>query len=697
MPQTLALLPIIISSTATTVLGANLLYLGTTALLYGAGILASGLISSIFQQKPSVPKPDDGSYNLKQNIPTLTIAYGTVKKGGDYAFLEETAGIAYHITVICGRRINAITQHYLHDDPVGLDGSGFVTSPAHYNSKVKIASRLGLDVGLPYSEIISTFPGTWVSDHRGDGLTTVLMMCLTVKQKDYLDVFPNQMPEHSCVIEGALLYDPRKDSTQPGGSGSHRFTDRNTWEFSRNLALMRLDHLTQPYGGKLSHADMYLPDWVNAANVCDQTVVNRQGSNENRYHGGLWFKLSNDPTEVGRILDEAAEMVVYERADGKIGVHAGEYVAPTVRLVEGGSFTISVDKNRSEANTVLAVRGKYTNRANAYNAEDCAIYGDPYGVVEDDTQRTKTFDNAAVQSHNHAQRKQKLTFLRANARKVSVEADYIEAKDARFSRFVRIHYPSRGLVEAVVEITSQVTLNLTEMKISFSGIVVPESLYSFDAATEEGVAGAVVSPLPNAGVPVPTGVLVAVQTEVISGGSSAAYALISWTGISDTLIYEVEYDRVTGSTGAVSVYSNAPDDQVRTGYLVDGQEYKIRVRALGGGSRSAFTEYVFVTATADPTPPSPVLSAAAVGGTGQISFSWTAPNSANYSAARLYINSVDSFTGASLVATEYGPPNISDGRVISGITAGTHYGFVVSINASGVPSTPVATGEITVT
>ena len=142
------------------------------------------------------------------------------------------------------------------------------------------------------------------------------------------------MPEHSAIGEGALLYDPRKDSTQPGGSGSHRTNDRNTWEFSTNLALMRLDHLAQPFGGKLGYDRMYMPDWIDAANVGDQIVTNRTGGLEFRYHGGMWFRANNDPVEVGRTLDEAAELVVYERNDGKIGVHAGRFVTPDITLTQ---------------------------------------------------------------------------------------------------------------------------------------------------------------------------------------------------------------------------------------------------------------------------------------------------------------------------------------------------------------------------
>jgi hypothetical protein len=46
--------------------------------------------------------------------------------------------------------------------------------------------------------------------------------------------FPQGMPESKWVAEGLLLYDPRKDSTFPGGSGPHRWDDLSTHEYSEN-------------------------------------------------------------------------------------------------------------------------------------------------------------------------------------------------------------------------------------------------------------------------------------------------------------------------------------------------------------------------------------------------------------------------------------------------------------------------------
>ncbi|MDW9805250.1 hypothetical protein GOA91_20425 [Sinorhizobium meliloti] len=700
MPGIIETISLIVSSLATTTLAANALYLGTSALLYGGLAFGAAALQGLLVDKPAVPKPDDGSYNLKQSVPSLAYVLGRAKKGGDYIFLEEKGGKAHHIIVWAGHRVHQFVQHYLHDDKVTLDVNGYVDriGGKYSGDSVRILTRSGLNAETAYSDIVTAFPTIWDNNCRGDGLASVYMRVSTVDQKDQLDVFPNSMPEHSAVGDGALLYDPRKDSTQ-GGSGAHRYNNPLTWEFSSNLALMRLWHLCHPVGGKMAYENMYLPDWANAANVCDQNVTNRSGATEKRYHGGFWFRASNDPIEVGRIMDEAAELVVHERADGKIGVHAGEFVTPDVRLEAKSIYSIRVDKNKRRANTVLGVRGRYVNTAKDYITEDAAIYGDPYAVVDDNTERTRTFENAAIQSHNHCQRKQKLTFVRANARRVSVVADYTAdgVRDIPYRRFVTVHYPSRGLAEAVVEITSSVTIDLRNMRISFSGILVDSSLYAFNAATEEGEPGESVEPLPDEGVPVPTGFVPTIQTEVVSGGATAAFINATWTFVDDTLTYELEYDRTSGSTGVQSVFSEAGATQVRSGYLVDGEEYRVRLRAWGGGTKSEWTDYVLLTATADPVAPGPVTGVSVTPDVGQAEFQWTAPNSSNYFACRIYINTVDNLGTATLAATEYGPPSATDLRVVTSLAAGTYYGWLRSINPSGIAGTAVATGAFVVT
>ncbi|WP_457586131.1 hypothetical protein [Ensifer canadensis] len=85
MPGVIELTALIVSSVATSVVGANLLYLGTYALAYAGLAFGAQALQGLFVQKPSVPKPEDGSYNLKQAVPALSFALGRVKKASDYA------------------------------------------------------------------------------------------------------------------------------------------------------------------------------------------------------------------------------------------------------------------------------------------------------------------------------------------------------------------------------------------------------------------------------------------------------------------------------------------------------------------------------------------------------------------------------------------------------------------------------------
>lgn len=68
----------------------------------------------------------------------------------------------------------------------------------------------------------------------------------------------------------------------------------------------------------------------------------------------------------------------------------------------------------------------------------------------------------------------------------------------------------------------------------------------------------------------PSGFVASVQTEVVSGGASAALIVGEWSFQALILNYEMEFEPVDGSAAAQSVYSKAGDTDVRTPYLVDG-------------------------------------------------------------------------------------------------------------------------------
>lgn len=687
MPQLIPAAQFLLQVTVATLapgLGAAAINATAAAILGAATSFAlTAATSSLFApDAPSIPKPEDGKFNFKQAVPSLPFVLGRVEKGGDYVLLEEDQGIAYHITVVAAHSIRRFVRHRLHDEDAEFNNQGEITSPEHFIyrdiGRVNLLTRLGNDSETAFQEVVDIFPDIWTQDHRGDGLASVLMRVESVPAQEFRNVFPQQMPQQKHVIDGNdRIYDPRTDS----------------YGYTTNLALFRLWHLTHPVGGKLTLDDMYMPDWIRAADVCDQQVVNRSGQSENRYHGGIWFRANNDPVDIGRTLDEAAELVIYERADGKIGVHAGELVNPITRLDEADILTVSFDANRRQSTSVLAVRGQYTEPEANYTTADAAHFGDPY--IGENTERTRDVRNTAVQSHNHISRLQKLAFTRANSPRVNIVAEYEAARDVLYSRFIRVHLPPR-MDEAIVEIVGPVRKSLGNLTVEFQGIIVPDTLYNFDAFVDEGVPPAEIVEVESRGVPVPQGFDVIIQNEVVSGGSTSALGVASWDIVSDSLQYELQWFPRDGGT-TQSILSVSGDDTARSSFLVDGVEYGFRLRTISGGAASEFTETIYRIAMADPVAPDPVLNVVANVETSALRFNWTAPNSANYFAARIYIGTSNVFENATLAIIENGSANQDENVLVEGLQAGGYYGFIEAINASGVAAEPVETGLLNVT
>src|SRR3546814_881987 len=83
-------------------------------------------------------------------------------------------------------------------------------------------------------------------------------------------------PEPAWVGKWVLAYDPRKDSTYPGGSGSHRALDESTYEWTDNpglhaltWALGRWSNGKRVCGIGAPVSTIRVADFVECANVCE--------------------------------------------------------------------------------------------------------------------------------------------------------------------------------------------------------------------------------------------------------------------------------------------------------------------------------------------------------------------------------------------------------------------------------------------
>ncbi|HYI43722.1 MAG TPA: hypothetical protein VD768_08890 [Sphingomicrobium sp.] len=88
--------------------------------------------------------------------------------------------------------------------------------------------------------------------------------------------FASGMPQFGVILKGEHAYDPRKDSTYPGGSGSHRWDDESTWEWTDNPGLHGLTYARGRYhngrkvfGCGFAKESINIAAFVQFANLCD--------------------------------------------------------------------------------------------------------------------------------------------------------------------------------------------------------------------------------------------------------------------------------------------------------------------------------------------------------------------------------------------------------------------------------------------
>lgn len=135
--------------------------------------------------------------------------------------------------------IESIDSFSANDIPVTFT-NGIVNSGNFYHQGgdpfMWMVQRLGTSPSdyLPAPSNTGSIP-EWTADHKATGYA----MYRWILDFDP-DVYPTGLPKPRWVVKGVKVYDPRLDSTYPGGSGSHRINDETTWAYSDTPALHAL-------------------------------------------------------------------------------------------------------------------------------------------------------------------------------------------------------------------------------------------------------------------------------------------------------------------------------------------------------------------------------------------------------------------------------------------------------------------------
>ena len=203
--------------------------------------------------------------------------------GSDQEYLDRIIACASH-------KVQAIDEIWIEDKLAWTAGGGVQGSYVGY---LTVNTRLE---GTSANTIAINGGSKWGSSRRLTGCAYVHMRFKTTgNSKKAESPFASSIPQRLTIKgKGALMYDPRKDSSV-GGSGTQRANDQTTWawvsdDVGNNPALQILWYmLGWRINGKLAvgrgipPARIDMASFIAAANLCDESVALAAGGTERRY------------------------------------------------------------------------------------------------------------------------------------------------------------------------------------------------------------------------------------------------------------------------------------------------------------------------------------------------------------------------------------------------------------------------------
>lgn len=603
------------------VLGSIASTVGTIAL--GLGV---SYVAALFN-RPQQPKPSDGQVEARQAIPARVWHYGRVKVSGSLAFYETRDSTLFKAVLISSRQVDAFEQIYLQDSPATIDGSGWVQSAPYENGSnplVRIAWHFGTDDQAVDPYLNSTFP-EWSVNHRLRGTAYIVVVCQTGADDEFQAHYPSGEPQVSALVRGARVYDPRKDSTVAGGSGSHRHADKSTWEWSDNAALCILDYLTHEDGYDRTITKMDLPSFIAMANICDEAVPLAAGGTEKRYRVATSVALTEARKDVLARLLEACDARLFPSQDGKVAIRGGKWEAPTVTIDADQGHIIETNFAPPDAMSRFnELSIQYMEPALGYVENE----GEPWQDVDDIAATgqlvTVPADMVQVPSHSQSRRLAKIRMARENCDWVGEVVTNLNGLNAIGERVITLNWPELDINGPYwVEGGPELLPDFSGVRLSLRSA----NAASYDWTTEEEGTSTSVPPDTSPEYDLTPPVITLSQ---IDGPRIRA----DWTpDAALNRTYVVEY-RADGSSlyNAMTVADSR--DYAESG-VVSGGNYHVRIRTMAGTSGAgAWSSDYPITVAGAVIPVATGLSTSVSGY--NVTFQWTTPNDSRIASTRAY-------------------------------------------------------------
>lgn len=437
----------------------------TIGLVAGALSLGSSLLSGNKSPATSPSDRDRLFANIDPRTPRKQIFGNTAMATDirDQEFTGSNQEYFHRFLVVASHKVQSIDSIYFDDKLAWTSGGGVQGEFVGY---LTVAAILEGNAGNAIN-----ISGRMGSTRRYTGLAYVhFRYKLTGNSKKAESPFSSNVPTRVTIIgKGRLCYDPRLDSTV-GGSGSHRADDQSTWGWSdsycRNPPIQMLNYLLGwkingilAVGKGIPPARLDMQSFIDAANICDESVSLAVGGTEPRYRSDGIFSEGDD---MGLVLDsfKSAMNAVVDDSDGRIKVKV--LVDDTADVI--ASFTadnvigdVRWKPHADVSERINVVRGTFTDpSANSlYQAVD-------YPQVEvasvDDIERAFPLNLPLVQSATQAQR---LATLRLNRAQYGGFLECIMDHEAwKVQKYdnIELTFPSLGFADKLFRVIG-VTVN----------------------------------------------------------------------------------------------------------------------------------------------------------------------------------------------------------------------------------------------
>lgn len=583
---------------------AGLTILGTsvTAILVNIAISFAltgilGLIAGSNVQRPAAQKQ-----NIKQAIPPRRRAYGRVKLGGYYGFLNDKSSSMYIVILMTQGEIDAFEEHWLGSDLLTLTPSGgdfYVSNPTRYVWKsshfATLEGHTGSDTQAADSVLTAAWPGVLDSNFRLLGIAYARLKLLSPKPEDFSKVYPSGLPDYNGVIRAAKVWDPRDPGQDPD--------DPTTWAWTQNAALIILDYLWHNDGMRLPRAllEAGIDTWKLQATACDTDRVLADSSIEPWYRLSGTYDLTDPPKQTLPLMLDPIDGRLGLRPDGAIVLDVGQWQPPDILIQDRDIYTYSMTRGRQQSDVRNEIRAQFVDPASNYIAVEPEPYRNQDSIDVDGLQ-SMTMDLSWCPSNGQARYRLKVEAGRHDANRWNGQVvtnaygmKFLTSRaDGTRRRTVNIAIAELG-IDDTFEV-QRFNFDVKNGRCTFSVTQMGHPDYGWDADADEGTPPVVPTPITPDAVEDPANLTVTVDDSTITGGVIAKHITASVDPpTQESLTLVLQYRTHDGLvTDANAVWTNLTMDgeiSGHTGTLPDGGVYD--VRALFVDAQGNFSNYVY--------------------------------------------------------------------------------------------------------